>query len=380
MGCCSKTANGLALLAVFVEVGSDLLKVGSLEIVGNLLGLLLASNKKGYCQTLGQILFSTPEHERTALQTRVANWGGFTLAARFMRQQLDDPEVCRECAYFYCAMANFNRDASLIGGQSDAVPVLIEAMRRHPQHSGLQAQGSASMGCWCDWTPETEERVAALGGPQAILAALKTFPADAHVQFLGWAGLSSNSNRIPSKKLIIKAGAFDTGMEIMRDPALRHGFRVRQEIIMTFNNLAANCEECGSQLMGTGDIIQQVIEAMVEEVPDAERGTKADGIQLMGTLTKENRTTRAAVFAANFVPHAVAAMNKFPQRHPQNAWPLSEFGLYLFMHLSEDDKEAQAALVKAGAVDAIKLVMSTHPDSGERRHLGNILLQRLQAS
>lgn len=382
-GQAAKVAFLIVIIAVVVELLTDektsMDNRGFYGVLMNLLGLLLPGNKKGLCNRLGSYIFALPEHERTAMQTRIANLGGFTLAARAMRQHLDDPEVCRECAYFFCAMANFNRASSLIAGRSDAVPALVEAMHRHPQNSVFQAQASASMGCWCDWTPETEARSAELGGPQAILKALETFPADAHVQFLGWAGLSSNSNRLDSKKLIIQAGALETGIRIVRDPVLQKGFRVRQEIIMTFNNLAANCNECCSAIMGLGDIIPQVITAMVEEVPDAERGTKADGIQLMGTLSQHNKTTRAAVMESGFLPHALEAMHKFAARHPQNAWPLAEFGLTLIRHLSEDDPEAQEKLKKAGAVDAIRAVMTREPSSPERQGVGRLLLNRFGA-
>jgi len=382
MGRCKKTLGvtvAIVLLAVIVELATDddgpglgldpyLVKLVMLALPGS------AAAKAEQCSFLGGTMFQSPENTRGELQRRIASRWGFELAARAMRSHMDSPRVCEACAMFFCAMANFNRETSLRAGGTDAVPALVEAMRTHPYDARLQAQASASMGCWCDWTPETEEKVAALGGPQAVLKALKTFPGDAHVQYLGWAGLSSVSNRIPSKRIIIEAGAITTGIEIMRNPVLKKGYRVRQEIIMTFTNLAANCNECANDIMGTGDIIQQVTEAMEEEVPDAERGTKTDGIQLMMELARHNKTSRAAILEAGFLPHAIEGMRKFPQRHPQDAWPLVDFGLQLLASLAEGNPEAQAAMAEAGAVDVIKLVMQTEPGAPLRQEKGTMLL------
>jgi len=338
-----------------------------------------ANVQKLTCRALSDKLFKTPETQRTHLQTNIAWYGGFWLGTRGMWYHPADVEVQLECARFFCAMANFNRAASLIAGNSGAIEVLHEAMKRHPDHAILQGQASASMGCWCDWTPETEEKVAAAGAPKSILAALRRFPSDAQVQFYGWAGLSSVSNRIDSKRIIMAAGAMDFGMELMRHPELKKGFRVRQEILMTFANLVNHCEECATELMGHGDIIEQILLAMAEEVPDARRGTLTDGIQLMGYLTRTNRTTRAGVLKAGALEPTLAAAREFPKRHPQGAWPLGEFALELLNNLAEE-KDAQSTLVKAGVPEVVRLLEAEEPHDNHRKHMGKALLSKLSAA
>jgi len=376
----------LALIAVelfddpefFGDLGLSPMRIGFHILMLQL--TLSSTGLRTQCKVMSDYIFTRPESERGYWQNWAARLGGFSVTQRAMRRYMDDPDALHACAQFFCAMANFNREASLHATESGAIETLLESMKKFPYHAGLQAQGSASMGCWCDWTPENERKVARLGGPDVILKAINSFPADVNVQFLGWAGLSSVSNELSSKRLIVEAGAISSGMKTMRDPELSKGYRVRQEIIMTFCNLAANCNDCVNDMLATGDIIEQVKQAMDEEVdtPDAQRGTKTDGIQLMMEFAKNNRTTRRTIIDSGFINYTLQGMKQFPQRHPQDAWPLCEFALTLLTSLVEEEGAA-AKMKAAGAAAIVQLAMDSHR-TPERMVMGQKLLRQIRSA
>jgi len=293
---------------------------------------------------------------------------------------MDDPAMMVECARWLCGITNFNRFSSLYVPDSGAIDLLMEVMDKFPYHAGLQGQAAATMGCWCDFTPETEAVVVASGAPLTILRTIRTFPSSNQVQFFAWAGLSAVSNTLPVKNMITDAGAVPLGMETMRDPFLRKGHRVRQEVIMTFCNLAAGCSRCANEILASGDVIEQVMQAMDDDTGDlwAERGTKANSIQLMMEFAAENRTSRLAILKAGFLNYTLQAMKKFPKHHPQKTWPLSEFGLRLLLSLAQE-KEGREAMHAASAVDVVKMVLAAEKTE-ERQGYGRPLLLLLRAA
>lgn len=221
---------------------------------------------------------------------------------------------------------------------SDSIPVLTRSMQ---QISNLRL------------SPKDCADVAALGGINAIMKAMRRFPREAELQLCACRALCNISSTAENQLALVDAGAatwlLDNVMESFAGIS-----ELQQEAIATLANLAAHANNL--EVLVKKEIILKVVQTMSNHRNAV--GVQMKGCSVITNLASHQSPVKSSVMTAGGGGAVVMAMIS----HSKN--PLMQVkGLQALRNLSAHCEENKLTLAHIGGIDCAITAMQVHRDN-----------------